>query len=72
MTVEWQAIARAQHIRTGTVADLRMDSGEVVPAVFERRGQVTAWWPRAGCRRPIGLYDPRAFRILAAGVGAGL
>lgn len=61
----WQEIASAQFVESGTVADLKMRSGRVIRAAWTNRGRITAWWPLAGNRRrPIGLYEPREWRVI--------
>lgn len=66
----WRPIAEAQFVRDWTVADLRMPSGRVYRATWKKVGRCTAWWPESAVRKaPIGLYDPVAFRVVAAGTG---
>jgi len=68
---DWQDIGQAQFVREHTVADLKMKSGRVYRAHWKEFGVETAWWPESGQARkkPIGLYDPVAFRVVAAGMG---
>jgi hypothetical protein len=69
MTGDWHPIDEAQHIRLGTVVELRMENGRVYRATWREKGLVTAWWLDPGQRRKreIGLYDPVEFRVLAEG-----
>lgn len=56
-------IHSARFVEDGTVADLKMTSGRVYRAIWMENGRITAWWPMDGRRkRPIGLYDPHAWR----------
>lgn len=60
-------IARAQGVRLGMQADLRMESGRVYRAVWMQHGNVTAWWPLSHNRKkPIGLYEPISFRMVVS------
>lgn len=67
----WQPIADAQFIRDFTVADLKMPSGRIYRATWKYIGRACAWQlaPGQARKRPIGLYDPVAFRVLAEGIG---
>lgn len=62
-----------RQVTEGTIADLRMESGRVYRArwgtvpgwLSDTPATCTAWWPIAGRRkRPVGLFDPVAFRIV--------
>lgn len=61
----------ARLVIEGLIADIRMPSGRVYRARWgtipgwlgDQPARATAWWPLSGQRkRPIGLYDPVAFR----------
>lgn len=67
----FQSIDSAQFVREGTVADLLLENGRVVRAVWKYRENVCMWWPAAGQRYKTGipLYTPRGWRIVAHGIG---
>jgi hypothetical protein len=66
---DWVPISEAQTTTLGTVADLKMPSGRVYRAVWRYIGNCCAWWPESNQRqRPIGLYDPAEFRVVAVGI----
>lgn len=69
MQPDFRPIAEAQAVTFGTVADLRMPSGRIYRAVWGFRGRCCAWWPLPGQarRKPIGLYGPTAFAVIATG-----
>ena len=68
-TMTWQPIDEARFIRLGTIAILKMRSGRKVRARWTEFGRCTAWWPDPGQqhKKPIGLYDPAEFQIIAHG-----
>lgn len=74
----WQKVPR--DLPEGTVADLLMDNGKVVRAVWEAvpgtlgncpgsreriPTMLTAWWPRSKWSKPyIGQYEPISCRVI--------